>query len=100
MVVSATPGAPVDRQEARDVARATLLRLAGRSFADLEATCLCPHTVPEVGPSGVTYYVELTAHWDDESRHVLRLTACADDGRLLSALAPASVDLIVPRPAP
>lgn len=86
------------RAEARSVAERILDGIAREPFESLVAHYLTPQRVGATGPSGASFEVELTAHWDDYACQTLRLTACVDDGGLIASLAPVSVDLVVPRP--
>ena len=46
-------------------------------------------------PSGNRYQLEVTAVWDDRERNNLRVSIAVDDGGIVSAISPLTVDFIV-----
>ena len=88
----------MQRAEARTVAEHVLEGISREPFDSLVVHYLTPQRVGARGPSGTSFVVELTAHWDDYACQTLRLTASVDDGGIVASLAPVSVDLVVTRP--
>jgi hypothetical protein len=70
----------MNNDEARAVLREHLVTWRTRSWTDLRALMGEEQVCELVGPSGVTYQVEINVYWDDEAGGDLRVVGCIDDG--------------------
>lgn len=87
----------MDKEEATEVLQKELEKLRSRRYAELFDLIDSPKAYEISVSSGNTYQIEIQAFWDDprEPGGDLRVIASIDDGGLLSALVPLSMDFIV-----
>ena len=70
----------MDKNEAREVLRATLDRYRKRGYADLVRLVDNPDIITVFGASEALYRLEIEAVWDDERGANLRVVGAVDNG--------------------
>ena len=84
----------MNKIEAETIVTAELARYEALDYAELVAMVNEPKITTEVvGPSGVRYYVDIRACWDNKARGHVRVTCNVDDGGA-SAFLPLTSDFI------
>ena len=77
----------MDASEARALLRSELLRYRAKTYRELARDLLGKQDTYEAkGASGVTYYLEIQAFWDDKPQGVLRIRGAIDDGGIRAYL--------------
>jgi len=74
----------MDTAEARALLTTEMEKLRGKPYADLVTLVGDDRNYEIVGPSGVTYYLDIQAFWDDPRKpnENLRVMGAIDDGGL------------------
>jgi hypothetical protein len=86
----------MDRDEAAVVAESVISRLRSMSYRALVDQFLDEVEVEEiVGPSGVTYQVEIQGRWDSGKPPDLRMLVGVDDGGWRSSFSPVDRSFIM-----
>lgn len=87
----------MDKKEAKVVISKKLKQLESLSYREFVNWIACRkvEVYEEVGDSGVKYQIEIEAMWDDKPEGAIRVMAGIDDGALLSALKPITLDFLI-----
>lgn len=85
----------MNRREAARLLRHELTSYARRSRADLTDLIGRVEAYSVEGASGVTYQVEIEAHWDSETGGTIRLLGTIDDGGFRSSFSPTTDDFLM-----
>ncbi len=72
----------MNKQEARNLLDRQLARYRTVPHSDLVAKIGCQECFETLGPSGVTYQVEIQFFWDDRRGGNIRVIGSIDDGGL------------------
>jgi hypothetical protein len=78
----------VDRDEAARLLRGEMTRLARRSRAELAQLIGQVEAYSVEGAGGVSYQIEVDAHWDGEPGGTIRVLGSIDDGGFRSSFSP------------
>jgi hypothetical protein len=70
----------MDKAEAKSILGQELSRYRERPYAELFSLIDHSETIERIGPSGVTYQIEMQVLVDDVSRQTLRVMGAIDDG--------------------
>ena len=87
-------GEAMDTQEARTVVAKELRRYRAMRYQELQRLLKEQDHLGALGPSGVSYQLEVEAVWDDRPGGNLRVFGHIDDGSL-RAVAPLTEDFIM-----
>lgn len=86
----------MDKVEAGSLLEKYLQGLKSRSYQELQELIAHPDIMEVEGRSGTRYQIECQAVWDDlKPGGNLRIIASIDDGRLLSAFMPSTLDFLI-----
>ncbi|TKB73047.1 MAG: hypothetical protein E8D46_11300 [Nitrospira sp.] len=70
----------MDKQQAKQVLRAELVKWRLKPYAELEGLIGKPHQIEVPNPSGGSYQVEIEVYWDSVPGQALRVIGLIDDG--------------------
>ena len=85
----------MDKMEARALLAAFLQELKTLSYLELQNLLSNPRCLETEGRSGARYQIEYQAVWDAAAGGNLRILAAIDDGGLVSALLPVTLDFLI-----
>ena len=85
----------MDRPEAARLLRAEMTRFARRSRAELAQLIGQVEAYSIEGAGGVSYQIEVDAHWDGEPGATIRVLGSIDDGGFRSSFRPMTDGFLV-----